>query len=156
MKEAHSLFLGYAVSHYTIFALSFNATILELPRKTKCFCGVEIVILSKFCLLVDLWTKTLDYWGCKNSSTCVPLGPSDENTIEFPTFVLQKPISWKILSSRRRWVMCYLAATITLRLQKGTAPVTSGTAYIWGVQRNMYPKGQFPLLFPFITPEILH
>lgn len=65
MKEAHFLFLGYAVSHHGVLALSFNATVLESPCKPECFCGVQVVIFSKFCLLVDLWTKALGYWGCE-------------------------------------------------------------------------------------------
>lgn len=67
-REAHFLFLGCAVSHDTGLALSFNATLPESPGKVKCFCGVEIVILAKFCLLIDLWPKTPDYWGRRNLS----------------------------------------------------------------------------------------
>lgn len=71
-------------------------------------------ILSKLRLLVDLWTRTPDCWSCKNSSTWVLSDPSDGNMIESLTFVLQKPISWKIRSNRK-WVMCLicqLAATL--------------------------------------------
>lgn len=59
MREAHILFLGCAVSHYTGLALSLNATLSESPGNMKCFCGVRIVILAKLCLLIDFWPKAL-------------------------------------------------------------------------------------------------
>lgn len=57
----------------TGLALSFNATLTESPGKMKCFCGVGIVILAKFCLLIDLGPKTPDHWGCRNPSAWVLL-----------------------------------------------------------------------------------
>lgn len=67
MREAHFLFLGCAVSHLLALPYHLSHT-YGVPGKTKCFCGVEIVILAKFCLLIDLGPKTPDYWGCRNPS----------------------------------------------------------------------------------------
>lgn len=117
--------------------------------KIKRFCGVKMVILSKFCLLIDLWTRTLDCWSRNSSSWEL----DDKNTMEFLTFVLQTPICWKILS-RRKWVMCliyYLASATPFsgcRKVLFLLPLELPKSEDCG--EKMYPKGQFPF-FPCIT-----
>lgn len=132
----------------SLLALSFNATIPESPCKNKAFLWCQNGN-SKFCLLIDLWTRTLDCWS-RNSSTWEL---DDKNTMEFLTFVLQKPICWKILS-RRKWVMCltyYLASATPFsgcRKVLFLLPLELPKSEDCG--EKMYPKGQFPF-FPCIT-----
>ena len=150
LSRKRHIFCSSGVQSASFLALSFSATVPEYPRKTKCFCGVRSAILSKFCLLVDLRTRTLGCWDCRIPPLECPYDPLLGIRWDFrPLCCRNQPLE-KFQAAENGFCAIW-QPLLLLWAAEGAAPVTSRTAHIWGMQRKTSPQGQFPLLFPCVT-----
>lgn len=63
--------MGWGVCYQPLSSLVILMPQFQIPYVKNVYVALKILFSSKFCLLIDPWTRTLDCWSCGNLSSLV-------------------------------------------------------------------------------------